>query len=448
MYVSRLRIGGIRGFHDSRMVDLTFTRPDGTHPGWTVLAGRNGSGKTTMLRALGAVLTGPGEPIAFDGWLTGGADRGSVAAFVHRSPEPSLPVMPCDLWEDETVSADERAVYLTISGLEDEHGRRDQIEEWAYSEEHRHDHWWGASRRWGGFCAGYGPFRRLSGGSHESETYAQRARRSSPLTTLFYEEAALSEAVSWLVDLHLRRLEGRPGASELLEAVLDLMGDGLLPDGYRISRVDSDGLWVSRGDKEFVLQEMSDGYRAIAALVLDLVRHLHSAYGEIPLGRSEDGCREVRLPGVVLIDEVDAHLHVSWQKRIGDWLKSRFPLIQFIVTTHSPYVCQSADPGGLIWLGGPDDTEPPHVVDEDLYQRVVYGSGDDAVLSELFGLDSPYSQKAEVLRRRLGDLEGRVLAGEATAGEAAEFEELSRTLTSSTMARVDEVAARLSRKRG
>lgn len=288
----------------------------------------------------------------------------------------------------------------------------------------------------------------MSGGSHEAETLAQRARRSSSLTTLFYEEAALSEAVSWLVDLHLRRLEGRPGAAELLAAVLDLLGDGLLPDGYRISRVDSDGLWVSRGDQAFVLQEMSDGYRAIAALVLDLVRHLHSAYGEIYLSRTEDGPLEVALPGVVLIDEVDAHLHVSWQKRIGDWLKSHFPLIQFIVTTHSPYVCQSADPGGLIRLGGPDETEPPRVVDEDVYRRVVYGSGDDAALSDLFGLDSPYSPKAEALRRWLGDLEGQVLAGEATPGELAEYQELSSTLTSSTVARVDEVAARLSRKCG
>ncbi|WP_230992856.1 hypothetical protein [Streptomyces endocoffeicus] len=45
MYVTRLRLDGIRGFHGPRTVDLDFTRPDGGYAGWTVLAGRNGSGK-------------------------------------------------------------------------------------------------------------------------------------------------------------------------------------------------------------------------------------------------------------------------------------------------------------------------------------------------------------------------------------------------------------------
>ena len=44
----------------------------------------------------------------------------------------------------------------------------------------------------------------------------------------------------------------------------------------------------------------------------------------------------VTLPGVVAIDEVDAHLHPAWQQRIGDWFVERFPVTQFFVTTHSP----------------------------------------------------------------------------------------------------------------
>ena len=102
--------------------------------------------------------------------------------------------------------------------------------------------------------------------------------------------------------------------------------------------------------------------------------------------------------GVILIDEVDAHLHVSWQKIIGTWLKEHFPEIQFIVTTHSPYICQSADPGGLILLPGPNEPYPPHAISEDLYERIVYGSGDDAILTELFGVETPYSAEAEKMR--------------------------------------------------
>ncbi|WP_327190441.1 ATP-binding protein [Streptomyces xinghaiensis] len=85
---------------------------------------------------------------------------------------------------------------------------------------------------------------------------------------------------------------------------------------------------------------------------------------------------------------------------------------------------------------------------EDLYRRVVYGSGDDAVLSDLFGLDSPYSDRAQELRRRVGDLEGLVLSGEATPDQVEEYQQLSEILTSSAAARVDEVSARLARRCG
>ena len=68
-----------------------------------------------------------------------------------------------------------------------------------------------------------------------------------------------------------------------------------------------------------------------------------------------------QVPGVVIIDEIDAHLHVSWQRRIGSWLTSHFPNIQFIVTTHSPYICRSADLGALIRLPGVDEEASPGI---------------------------------------------------------------------------------------
>ena len=58
IYVSKLKIDGIRGFDGRRSVNLDFARPDGSYAGWTVLAGRNGSGKTTMLQAIALALAG------------------------------------------------------------------------------------------------------------------------------------------------------------------------------------------------------------------------------------------------------------------------------------------------------------------------------------------------------------------------------------------------------
>lgn len=127
---------------------------------------------------------------------------------------------------------------------------------------------------------------------------------------------------------------------------------------------------------------MSDGYRTVTALVVDIIRQMGMAFGALEV-TNEDNTPTLAYPGVVLIDEMDAHLHVTWQKNIGNWLKAHFPLIKFIVTSHSPYVCQSADPGGLVRLAAPGESDPPTVVDEDLYRRVIYGSGDDAILTEL-----------------------------------------------------------------
>ncbi|MGW7356493.1 hypothetical protein ACWGI0_07505 [Streptomyces sp. NPDC054802] len=51
---------------------------------------------------------------------------------------------------------------------------------------------------------------------------------------------------------------------------------------------------------------------------------------------------------------MDAHRHVSWQQRIGEWSKAHFPAVLFIVTTHSQCVCHAAEPGGLVRLPGPE----------------------------------------------------------------------------------------------
>lgn len=458
MYVAGLRLDGVRGFHGPRTVDLDFTRPDGGYAGWTVLAGRNGSGKTTLLRAIALCLAGNRRAAQLDaeleGWLSEGrehasltavlmADRaedpGSGKAMGHGSRTPEFQVRL--QWKPEDAlfpeSGDVMPTEVKFSG-----GRQ------AGS-------LWSSSPM-GWFHAGYGPFRRLSGAGmyHERQSRAAQrgaASRAAALRTLFQEQAALTEAVDWLVAGHLYRMEGRTGAQELLDTVIALLNHDLLPDGYRIVEVDSDGPWLRRDDGAgamFPLHQMSDGFRTVVALVLDMVWRMHSAYGNLDL-RWRDGEQgpEPYLPhsGVVLIDEIDAHLHVSWQRRIGEWLKAHFPAIQFIVTTHSPYICQAADERGLIRLPGPDEPKPPEVVSEALWKRIVYGTGDDAALSDLFGLDTPYSDEAQELRRELVALEARVVTGQATQEEEARHEALRERLKSSPRTRVSEVEARLRR---
>ena len=198
-----------------------------------------------------------------------------------------------------------------------------------------------------------------------------------------------------------------------------------MPDDVVVESIDSDGLWVRQRGVRLPLAELSDGYRTTAALIMDIVRQTYRCFGQILV--EEEGARSaIRIlhEGVVFIDEVDLHLHISWQKRIGFWLKRHFPNIQFIVTTHSPFVCQAADPQGLIRLPAPGEDRPVEHVSEDLYNTVVNGSLDDAVLTELFGLETPYSEETERLRETVAQLEARLQAGEATGGGTRTFDQL------------------------
>jgi hypothetical protein len=442
MHVARLRIDGVRGFYGARSVDLDLTRPDGSLAGWTVLAGRNGSGKSTLLQALALALSGPrstGFIPSLSDWISSGATRADIKAELTTSEADTLNQLPFDLqvWMNFSRSLQTSAHGTEIPEPEFHGVGLDSFAESQQVSAVR-------PRLSGWFYAGYGPFRHLGSSTARRSGKSGFSKLAQQVSSLFDETVPLADAVDWLIDQHLYQLEKRSGAGRLLNVVTTLLSDGLLPDGFKVRKVDSDGLWLSNAVSEFPLREMSDGYRAVTALVVDIVRQMSDAYPNLRLS-TRDSMPTLPYPGVILIDEVDAHLHVSWQQKIGNWLKTHFPEIQFIVTTHSPYICQSADPGGLILLPSPGEHRPPRIVDQDLYQRVVYGSGDDAILSELFGIETPYSLAAERMRQRLGDLEIKVLDGAASPAEKEEYRVLSETLTSSLTARADEVASRLRR---
>jgi hypothetical protein len=288
------------------------------------------------------------------------------------------------------------------------------------------------------FLAGYGPYRRLSGHAVDAQRFMEGPEPIARVVSLFREDSSLVESVGWLREIYLQRLENKPGAAELEKSVLALLDDGLLPDGVRVDQVDSEGLWVFQGEVRLPLRELSDGYRTVAALVMDIVRHLYRTFGALQIEEATDAegsFQRVSHQGVVLIDEVDLHLHVSWQQRIGFWLKRHFPNLQFIVTTHSPFICQAADPKGLIRLPAPKEERSAEHVSEDLYNTVVHGSIDDAILTELFGMESPYSEETERLRAEVARLEAALQMGNATEADRAALEELRtqlpRTMSSS-----------------
>ncbi|WP_405011794.1 AAA family ATPase [Kitasatospora sp. NBC_01539] len=227
----------------------------------------------------------------------------------------------------------------------------------------------------------------------------------------------------------------RPAPTALTRAASLLLDDGLLPDGWCVA--DPARALVAPPDgPPRPLTALGSGHTALAALVAALTD------GGARTGTT-DGTPTVTRRAIALIDDVDLHLHPVWQQRIGGWLTAHFPHVQFLVATHSPYVGQAADPGTLVRLAAPGDAAPPRVLDEDVHQRVLYGSGDDTALSELFGLPSAYSATAEAERRLLVRLERKLYTGRATSAELDAYRRLGAKLNSSLGARADELAARL-----
>lgn len=129
------------------------------------------------------------------------------------------------------------------------------------------------------------------------------------------------------------------------------------------------------GNKEFVAKNndgkvvpvkmLSDGQRNVLYLVSEL------AYRAAVLNPQLGDRAYAETPGVVLIDEIDLHLHPTWQRRIVEDLRRTFPKVQFIATTHSPLIIQSLRPGELIALSGSSDAEYVNRSPEDIYENVM-----------------------------------------------------------------------------
>lgn len=449
MHIDSLSIANVGGFGDEGSA-LDLDRGSSSLAGWTVVAGRNGSGKTSLLRAIALTVLGRSmaswlQHDARD-WVRLGADEATVRVGVtahsvdqfskkgNRSPRIEL----ARHWG--VVGEGAKRVVVT-SGREIARGR-------TRSEEACRGPWAIGSTGW--FLAGYGPFRRLSGHAVDAQRAMSGPAAVARTVTLFREDASLIESMQWLRDVHLRALEKDDEAVEMKRIVFALLEDGLLPDPeLRVARYDADGLWVTRGEQgiALLLTSLSDGYRSVAALVLDLLRSLVQAFGADHIEVASKARRGeprvvVPYPGVVLIDEVDAHMHVSWQRRIGPWLKAHFPEIQFIVSTHSPFICQSADENGLILLPEPGSGGPLRLADEALWHRVVNGTADDALLSELFGMERTWSDEAEGKRKELAALELKVLHGIAKVAEKRRFTELRNEIPQSFVDEVESAARR------
>ena len=126
-------------------------------------------------------------------------------------------------------------------------------------------------------------------------------------------------------------------------------------DNLRVKRNPS-RLVVTKNGIEYNVNQLSDGEKCTLALIGDLARRIAMANPNLP-----DPLEGV---GIVLIDEIELHMHPSWQRRILPTLRRTFPNIQFIITTHSPQVLGEVDDNFNIFMLSADKQD--HIAVETL----------------------------------------------------------------------------------
>jgi energy-coupling factor transporter ATP-binding protein EcfA2 len=377
MYLRSAHIEQVKGLNAVR---LGFAA--GEEPGWHVILGDNGAGKTTLIRALALGFVGPTQAAAlredWSRWLHRDADAARITLKLGADPAWDSPAGRGRGPVSREPSVKLELVQVAAPSGDPDAPRQAQLRGGPAQASRLV---WGTGRGW--FSASFGPTRRLTGGSGDYQRIFFSNPQAARHLSAFSEEVALSEALAWLVDA---QRAGRAPQVERVRAFIN--GAALLPHGVTLAEVTDQSLRFEDGNGVSIdARALSDGYRSVLSLTLELLRQMEVAYG-LDAAFNPDNAVVVA-PGVVLIDEIDAHLHPSWQESVGAWFTARFPRVQFLVATHSALVCRSIGASGKVFrLRAPGEEGPQlREIAGEARDMLWFGSLERALSSEGFGLE-------------------------------------------------------------
>ena len=300
MYISRVRLRDIRCFEK---LDLRLSLAGPTVP-WTLILGDNATGKTVLLRSIALALCD--EPSAAglikeseEGYIRRGAQSGSIFIYLKQSPRSE---------REFKIRTYIRRVKIG-SGEYEAVSKPTKIAQYISWERV--------------FVCGYGAGRGTSG-SGDVPGYSAL----SGVYSLFNYNEGLQNP-----ELMLRRLKD----DDIRQTIINFMGEFLLrgtpsrekqksPVELSKKGISLSGPW----GKDMAFRDLSDGYKSSFLWLTDFLGWAVSRKKKF---------RSIReISGILLIDEIEQHLHPSWQYRIIKDLREFFPKVQFISTTHSPLV--------------------------------------------------------------------------------------------------------------
>lgn len=373
MIVSALKLADVRAIH---VAELRFL------PGFNIVAGSNGVGKTTILDALAVCCSAAvrranglrryGTYFGNDDIRLGADALQAECDFVCRSAEFGISVYRSQVgdpgrgmeeWSREEAAASDKPAIEVFHGDVPAKGnsetRGDDLLAVLYS----------------------------TARSMATERTPRHDAAAGTVTAAFAGALSvrrgleLGEFAAWM---HVQQVLGseRPEAKGMLAALEDAVAR-FLP-GYRNLRPaqgrEGRIMLIDHEGQSLPVRWLSDGERGVLSLVLDLTRRLAQANPDLtdPAANAE---------AVVLIDELELHLHPAWQRRVMTNLTETFPRCQFIATSHSPQVIGEIEHDRIHIISDGDVSSPTHS----------FGVDSSRVLEEVMGTHARNSEIQELL---------------------------------------------------
>jgi hypothetical protein len=406
------------------------------HLGPHIFAGVNGSGKSTVLRTLAWVMDWGASGFRHAEWrhlLTG--HQHSRAATVVRPQFVSPSVWACT----RGVGADPEFGEWITSVLS---GSGFGPELFSPSSEHIPESWaslvqggmwvrdreadttWFASPEFSATLAlfsmaAYAPSRSLG---YLKSPDLNSGTTNARLNSMAFESTVQNESVqAWLLGLFSKRAiarERQQPSDEYsrslkdFETALRLICDQEITFDVEIEPVFQPKLRIFGRSLNF--SQLPDGVRSTAAWIADFMMRQDLIKDRLGDKRA----------GVLLLDEVDAHLHPLWQRRLLPAMRKALPDVQILVTSHSPFVISSC-PGSRVHVLELDDNGRAHArppVDSPIGESVM------TTLKEIFGVDSRFDVLTERELDEWNILKRSEVAGSLSASDRSRLEELTITL--------------------
>jgi len=358
--IKNIKVTNIKCFSDTEIV---FNAPNNN----ALIIGVNGVGKSTILQLLAIGLRGIKRmpfPYNWKNVVKMGYQIGSFQITLQESDQDDnthLITFAFEIDEKDTITCVQKEEYLR-------------------------------SRKNDFLIAGYGA------GRHIKLEDVSAFEDIEPVATLFGENGYLkhikSSATYKTVSDKFNQIQ------PLINAVLDRADDN-----FKVSLVnyDSDSLYFKTPFNENTLipiEALSEGFKSTFIWLFDMIIRIVETGGDISNAH--------KIMGIVLLDEIDLHLHPVWQRTILPGLGVVFPNIQFIATTHSPLVAQTVKTDNLVILHTDDTDNEVKVIDNNITSELSYS----AIIREIFDIRSPFSKETEVELHKFRQMRNALLRDE------------------------------------